>query len=43
MRRKLLLLSLITVFLGLGTVHVQAGPKEDPAAKIAIQKENEMG
>lgn len=38
MRRKLLLLSMITVFLGLGAVNVQAGPKEDPAAKLPFKK-----
>jgi outer membrane protein OmpA-like peptidoglycan-associated protein/tetratricopeptide (TPR) repeat protein len=38
MRRKLLLLSMISVFLSLGTVNVQAGPKEDPAAKLPFKK-----
>ncbi|MBL7765539.1 MAG: OmpA family protein [Chitinophagaceae bacterium] len=38
MRRKLLLLSLITVLFSLGSVNVQAGPKDDPAAKLPFNK-----
>ena len=29
---------MITVFLGLGTVNVQAGPKDDPASKLPFKK-----
>lgn len=38
MTRKLLILSLITALFSLSTVHVNAGPKDDPAAKLPFKK-----
>ena len=38
MRRKLLILSLITALICIGTVNVKAAPKDDPAAKLPFKK-----
>jgi tetratricopeptide (TPR) repeat protein len=38
MRRKLLILSLITALFCIGSVNVQAAPKDDPAAKLPFKK-----
>lgn len=38
MRRKLLLLALIFLGVGLGTFELSAGPKDDPAAKLPFNK-----